>query len=283
MKTRKLIILVFIAMLCLSCGLLDLADDLATLEEPVVEQPQAAPAEEQDEAIAPVEPETAQAMITQDGVTLYYDPQLVLEVEASSVTSNSGAEMYEVAHPAYPQFNLVMDNGAVSVVASDALRAASPESAQQLNELQGMISARYMPGPDECIPEVTLAFFYHHCNHQEIRSGKQFIDFQNGAGVRFVTVYGIQDIQPISNEHLTYVFQGFTEDGAYYVTARFHIRHDQLEDIVLELPEEFYTDETGTAILDYFARQEMFLDQNQADFQPALEHMDQIIASLRIE
>jgi hypothetical protein len=270
------VIPVVVLLVTLSCNLLNMADDTATGQQPVAVEPQQAVVEEEPQT-------TAETSISQDGVTLYYDPTLILEVEASSVEASSGDEAYSTIHPAYPQFHLVMDDGTVSVVPAADLRASSPETASVLNELQGLLSAQFMPGAGECVPDVPLVAFYHDCSHQEIASSRQFINFQNGSGVRYVSVYGIQDIAPISNEHLTYVFQGFTADGKYYITVRFHILHSQLEDVVLELPEEVYTDETGAAMQAYFAREEMFLDQNQADFQPPLERLDALLQSLRIE
>ena len=279
MKNKSLMLVLAVMLLVtLSCSLFDMADDLATEEQPAVVEAQPA-----QDTVAEELQDAGEASISQDGVTLYYDPDLILEVEASSVEASSGDEPYSTAHPAFPQFNLVLDSGTVSVVPAAAFREASADNASVLNELQGMIASQFLPDAGECVPDVPLVAFFHECGHQEIASGKKFISFQNGSGVRFVTVYGIQAIQPIDNEHLTYVFQGFTDDGKYYVSARFHITHAQMEDMLPDLPDEYYTDETGALVQDYFLHEEMFLDQNPDDFQPLLSHMDEIIGCLRIK
>ncbi len=278
MKNKSLMLVLAVMLLVtLSCSLVDVADKLATENQPAVVEAQPV-----QDTVAEELQAAGEASISQDGVTLYYDPDLILGVEASSVAAQSGDEMYQVARPSFPQFNLVMDNGAVSVVSVEALKASSETAAATLQELQTLLSTRTQQD-ESCIPEVTLFEFYQECGHQEINAGVQFLSFQNGTGVRFVTVYGIQDVVPISNEHLVYVFQGLTEDGKYYVKAGFHIYHALLEDELQDLPQEIYADETGAALQDYFAREEAFLEQNPDEFQPALEHLDALLKSLRIE
>jgi hypothetical protein len=46
----------------------------------------------------------------------------------------------------------------------------------------------------------------------------EYLDFENGAGVRFLTQYG-QNFAPINNQELIYTFQGLTNDAKYYVAA----------------------------------------------------------------
>jgi hypothetical protein len=53
---------------------------------------------------------------------------------------------------------------------------------------------------------------------QLFASNVQAIPFQNGTGMRFLTEYG-QYPAPVNNHELFYQFQGFTNDGAYYIVA----------------------------------------------------------------
>jgi hypothetical protein len=48
------------------------------------------------------------------------------------------------------------------------------------------------------------------------------VDFQNGHGVRYLTQV-LDGVAPISNERIFYYYQGVTNDGAYFVSAIFHV------------------------------------------------------------
>jgi hypothetical protein len=45
----------------------------------------------------------------------------------------------------------------------------------------------------------------------------QYLDFENGSGIGFVTYYS-QGLSPITSNDLFYTFQGLTNDGEYYVS-----------------------------------------------------------------
>ena len=53
---------------------------------------------------------------------------------------------------------------------------------------------------------------------QVFASNIQAVSFQNGSGVRFLTEYA-QNAASINNHELFYHFQGFTNDGEYYIIA----------------------------------------------------------------
>ena len=53
---------------------------------------------------------------------------------------------------------------------------------------------------------------------QVFASNVQAISFQNGNGVRFLTEY-VQYPAPVNNHEMFYHFQGFTNDGEYYIVA----------------------------------------------------------------
>lgn len=57
---------------------------------------------------------------------------------------------------------------------------------------------------------------------QVFASNIQAVSFQNGSGIRFLTEYG-QYPAPVNNHELFYHFQGFTNDGEYYIVAIFPI------------------------------------------------------------
>lgn len=53
---------------------------------------------------------------------------------------------------------------------------------------------------------------------QIFASNIQTLSFQNGSGIRFVTEYA-QYAAPVNNHELVYHFQGFSDDGEYYIIA----------------------------------------------------------------
>ena len=55
---------------------------------------------------------------------------------------------------------------------------------------------------------------------QMVNAQVEYLDFDGGSGVRFITHYGI-DEAPITEHGTFYTFQGLTDDGQYYV-AYYH-------------------------------------------------------------
>jgi hypothetical protein len=53
---------------------------------------------------------------------------------------------------------------------------------------------------------------------QVIRAQVRYLPFQGGTGVRFVAHY-TQNVAPVTNEGIFYIFQGISGDGRYYVSA----------------------------------------------------------------
>jgi hypothetical protein len=57
----------------------------------------------------------------------------------------------------------------------------------------------------------------------------QYINFQNGSGLRYLSMFG-QDMSPPDNRNLVYIYQGITNDQAYYISAVLPITHPLLPD-----------------------------------------------------
>ena len=237
-------------------------------------QPTTSPTPLPDQAVA--------ASLTQDGITLFFDPNLILDLTGDTQPAVSEPGPFLEAHPDYVIFSFILDSGALSVVRVQDYAALSESAEGELQRLKEMIAAR--PSQlQECIPQPPLTAFYTTCSHQQFDANIAYVDFQNGSGVRFVTVYAIQDAVPVSNEHLTYVFQGFTEDERYYVSAGFHITHMDLEEFVAEVPEKVYADTSGEALRQYFEDYEAILNASEGRYQPLLSRFDEILGSLCIE
>ena len=229
----------------------------------------------------PLPDQTGAASISQDGITLFFDPNLILDVTGDTIPAVTEPGPFQEAHPDYVTFSFILDSGALSVVRVQDYDALSDSADAELQRLKEMIAARSSQVQD-CIPQPALSAFYTTCSHQQFDASIATVDFQNGSGVRFVTVYAIQDAVPVSNENLAYVFQGFTDDERYYVAAGFHITHMDLEEFVLEIPQEVYADTSGEALRQYFEDFEAILNAAEGRYQPLLSRFDEILSSLRI-
>lgn len=58
--------------------------------------------------------------------------------------------------------------------------------------------------------------------NQAFVSRVRYIDFKNGKGLMFLTQFNTEP-SLVNNQGLTYIFQGLTDDGLYYVSARFPV------------------------------------------------------------
>ncbi len=108
------------------------------------------------------------------------------------------------------------------------------------------------------------------------------LDFQNGSGVRFLTMFG-QAVGPVTNAEIFYTFQGITADGRYYVSGIMPIANPILPD-----NSNNYSDADWQNLMDNFAEYkadiEMQLNAQPAEsFTPTLIDLDAIFASLQID
>ena len=92
------------------------------------------------------------------------------------------------------------------------------ESVAELNEF-----LKLQPESPESVPFVLPIFNA----GQMIAAQVEYLEFEGGTGVRFVTQYG-QAAWPINNQDLFYAFQGLTEDGEYLISAVLPVSHPSL-------------------------------------------------------
>lgn len=108
-----------------------------------------------------------------------------------------------------------------------------------------------------------------------------YFSFQNGAGVRYLTMFG-QDIYPADNTNLIYTYQGLTQDGRYYISAVFPVTHpglpDDGSDLIGEDYSAFYSNWDS-----YIANLMRFLGEQPPDsFTPSIQLLDEMMASVEI-
>lgn len=107
-------------------------------------------------------------------------------------------------------------------------------------------------------------------------------DSATKSGYRFVGRWN-QDANPVTNIGLQYVYQGYTNDGKTLVSAWYPVRTAALPDEVSQVSEEdmaaFEADPTAAIA----AKAEELNALTAADFEPNLEQLDALVASLQID
>ena len=101
------------------------------------------------------------------------------------------------------------------------------------------------------------------------------------SGYRFIGRWA-QDANPVTSQGLTYVYQGFTNDGRYLVSFFYPITTEALPAIE-DVPQEEF-DRLANDYDAYMAEKTDLLNRlDSADFSPTLEALDALVASLEIE
>ena len=125
---------------------------------------------------------------------------------------------------------------------------------------------------------------------QLFASNVQAISFQNGGGVRFLTEYG-QYPAPVNNHELFYHFQGFTNDGEYYIVAILPITASVLaetSDAGSPLPSggilyPFFADPNPETLQGYYGDVASLLNATSPElFTPSIGQLDALIQSMHI-
>ena len=263
----------FLGFVCLALGTL-----IACSSPEINVQPEGQDTSEPVEAVSPSE----EFYFEQDGIKLHYNPQLVIDIGPyiESIPASSGDEMYDMPHPAYVHFDLYMEQAQVYIALVQEYETAADFAPGIIADLYRLNDS--IDNYSDCVPELPLNEFFRVCDHQQFNSNLHQLDFQNGSGVRFVSVYGIQDMAPVDNENLVYVFQGLTDDGKYYIKAVVRLLHSQLPEIG-EIPADIYAAADASAVDEYFKGFDQLLNHNETDFAPALDWIDAFLGSLRIE
>lgn len=157
-------------------------------------------------------------------------------------------------------------------------------AASQLTRMQNLLST--LPAdtadPIPFLPNLGAAEVFH--------LNRQFLAFQNGNGVRYLTEYA-QYYAPFNNHDLFYSYQGITSDGKYWISAIFPINHpilppsyDSTEVPPGGLPIPQMSSSTYEADMQaYMASMKLLLENSPHNtFTPDIDCLDLYFASLRI-
>ncbi|MBX3056392.1 MAG: hypothetical protein KF770_07965 [Anaerolineae bacterium] len=130
--------------------------------------------------------------------------------------------------------------------------------------------------------EITPMPFLPQFNAQQVmHTHLQYLDFQDGQGLRYLTQYD-QAFIPINNYEMIYTYQGLTSDGKYYVAAVLPVNHPILPTdaaVTGNEPPEFTSD-----FPTYLANVVASLNPQAANtFTPNLTQLDAMMRSLEVK
>jgi hypothetical protein len=161
-----------------------------------------------------------------------------------------------------------------------AIRVYSVADYQAINEnvsdgLDGLLTAFDSQPADHAglvVPDLYNA-------GQLFQAQVKYLDFQNGHGARWLSQYG-QAYYVIGWPHLFYTFQGFTDDGLYYISIRFPVTHPSLPQNpeAITLDDIFYDNYAAYA-------EETRVELNAGadnSFAPSLVLLDQLVESMLV-
>lgn len=187
--------------------------------------------------------------------------------------------------PAYTEF--VFDDGKVQrfIKANLAIYPVSDyqktdeEAAKRIANLQALLKdpSAVLPTVIPVLPIYNAAQVFH--------ANNKLLTFNSGKGIRFLTMYA-QDVSPVTNDRLMYIFQGITTDGKYYVSAAFPVSStllaDKYED-VKDFP-DMNSSNAGDLFQQYMKQTTDKLNKAAAsDFTPNLDQIDAILQSINIK
>lgn len=222
--------------------------------------------------------------MTYEGVSFYYDQDVVRNIIPTTIQGQNMGEgaMPSDTYPTYVEFSL--ENYAVSdhfhdpvirIYPVEEYRIISPYASDIIDNLQQTLNDQPGGGLNSNLPFLPMF------NAAQLFTAKAaYFDFQNGSGLRYLTMYG-QGISPVDNTNLFYTYQGITDDGRYYISAILPVINiglpndgsSQVEDwMAFEENWEIYLSETLTWLE----------EQAPQNFYPNLEKLDLMMASFEI-
>jgi len=152
----------------------------------------------------------------------------------------------------------------------------SDQATKVIEDLRQVLAARPSVAPEKGLP--FLPFWN---AAQMLRVKITYLDFANGAGIRYLSQYG-QDAAPINNKYLFYTFQGLTSDGRYYISAILPVANPVLPPDDSVIPGGDYA-KFSDNFAGYLKDMELTLNSQPDDsFQPHLTLLDNLVKSIKV-
>jgi hypothetical protein len=174
-------------------------------------------------------------------------------------------------YPVTPSFHKPQ----IRIFPVDSYRELNAEAVTRIDQLQDILQSK------PARPEEPYPFLPVWNAGQTITVQFEYLEFENGSGIRYLTQYG-QAAWPINNEDLFYTFQGLTADGAYYISAVLPVTHPDLP------PNgDAYIGEEYEAFIESYTEYLEQVGQDLEDstsnvFQPSLTALDEMLTTLSV-
>ncbi len=218
------------------------------------------------------------------GISFSYDPSLVSDVTPEIVPAYTepGAPPWDLG----PEFRLFTFEGyhrtpneqtypQLSVYPADEFTHLNAEAGKQISSLRDFLDQR----PATVAYNQDIPFLPPWNSAQAAAAGIAYLDFKNGNGVRFLTLY-CQDVCPIQNAFLFYTFQGLTDDGRFYISLRLPVSNPALDGQDNRTVDQAFIDDYSSYIVDIQGKLDT---QPGSSFDPELSLLDAIVFSLFVE
>lgn len=161
-----------------------------------------------------------------------------------------------------------------------------PEDVAELRRTLDAMPQHMEITDNQHMPQLPDGGYFFFGDEQVLAAHIEYLRFQNGSGVRYLTFNSRVTIN--EDRVLTYTFQGLTDDGHWYVTFVTAVKYDDISADGNELPEGVTFDEdaggfSGELRAYFRAMTEKIEAVNPNEFTPALPSLDEMMRSLRIE
>lgn len=230
------------------------------------------------------QPVLTTAPYSYEGVSLSVDP---------AVASGASGEVVSESPPApdkpfwevYPQHVRLSFGGypldgtfyepVISVYPVEEFRQIHEPASRSIDELAALLAEKPAdPAHIPFLPPVNAG--------QVFRTGVKYVDFENGSGVRWLTLLA-QYPAPVNNHELFYTFQGITADGRHYVSVVMPVNHPSLPASADDLSES-EMEAIWEDVDSYYAEMADILTAVPEDsFTPDLSALDALVSSIRID
>lgn len=161
----------------------------------------------------------------------------------------------------------------------------NPAAAESLKRLQAVLAQPGTGHDQDGLPRVP--FFN---AGQVIAAQQKVIHFSGGSGLRFITQYA-QDVSPVNNSGLFYLFEGLSEDGKYYLIGVLPVNlpflpADSQPDAAVPAGGVPFPSgaAAGSSYQEYFAQITGRIEAARGDqFTPALDLLDDLMQSIAVD
>jgi hypothetical protein len=221
-----------------------------------------------------------------EGIQISFDPSIADSMNTTIIPGKNLGDDFMPGETYPSHFEFTLNGYAVSdhfqtpkilIYPVEEFRSISAYADEQFNNLQSALIQR--PGGSSMS---SLPFLPLWPAAQLFSSQVSYFDFQNGSGMRYLTMVG-QDIYPVDNHHLFYTYQGITSDGQYYVSAVFPITHPGLPDDGFALIGDDYLSFSNNWE-NYIIETLRFLgEQSLESYFPSMLLLDEMMTSLKID